>query len=505
MQRTALLLSGTALMLLAVGGRWDIALAAWIFPLLLLRFSRTGRAWTAVVGIWAANIAATLFWTWESAIGSGPVIIAAGVAIGALRTIPYVLDRWLTRRLPVWAAMLVFPAALAASEFLLTLVTPFGTAFGVLAVTQYGNLPLLQITSITGTYGIGFLIAWAASAANFAWADRTRRAVRPVAVFAAVLLAVVSFGGARLAFFSDQKHSVRIAGVGPSPELRAAQKAAIRSVGGGRRDVATAPDAAVRPAMLAVQNDLLASTRREATAGAKIIVWPENAVSVRESDERGAIDAARAEARRDGVYLEIGLNVFGATAPSFGKDETLLLGPDGAVLWTYQKAHPIPGSETFKPGDGHVPVVNTPYGRLANVICYDADYPAMMRIRADIVLVPSHDWREYGEAHTRKASLRAIEGGYAVFRQDGQGTSGVFDRQGRVLAYSDSFAAGSETTVAYVPTRGGTTVYDVIGDTFAQLCVAGVLALAVFGVVRPRLRREEQQAERVTPADVPAA
>ncbi|MEV4258760.1 nitrilase, partial [Spirillospora sp. NPDC049652] len=180
MKRTALLAAGTALMALAVGGRWDIALAAWIFPVLLLRFARTGRAWTAAAGIWAANVAAALFWTWESALGSGPVIIAGSAAIGALRTVPYVLDRWLLRRLPTWPALLVFPAAVAGTEFLLTLVTPFGTAFGVLAVTQYGELPLLQVVAVTGSYGIGFLIAWFAGVANLAWADRTRGPPRPV-------------------------------------------------------------------------------------------------------------------------------------------------------------------------------------------------------------------------------------------------------------------------------------------------------------------------------------
>ncbi|MEV4259751.1 nitrilase-related carbon-nitrogen hydrolase, partial [Spirillospora sp. NPDC049652] len=326
------------------------------------------------------------------------------------------------------------------------------------------------------------------------------RAARPCAVFAGVLLAVVAFGGGRLAFFSSAQHTVRIAGVGPRPDLRAAEKAAIRRIPGGRREVATAPAASVGPAMHAVLADLLASTRREAAAGAKIVVWPENAVSAQEAGERAVLDAARAEARRDGVYLEIGVNVYGATGPSFGKDETLLIGPDGAVLWTYQKAHPIPGSETFEPGDGHVPVVDTPYGRLANVICYDADYPAMMRVRADIMLVPSHDWREYGDAHTRKASLRAIEGGYALFRQDGQGVTSAFDRQGRVLATTDTFAAGAETTVAYVPTRGGTTVYDVVGDTFAWLCLGAVGVLVAAGAVRGRKR--DAEAAEVTREDV---
>ena len=42
--RWGLLALGTATMLFAVGGRWDIAAAAWVFPVLLLRFTRLGGA-----------------------------------------------------------------------------------------------------------------------------------------------------------------------------------------------------------------------------------------------------------------------------------------------------------------------------------------------------------------------------------------------------------------------------------------------------------------------------
>jgi apolipoprotein N-acyltransferase len=136
-------------------------------------------------------------------------------------------------------------------------------------------------------------------------------------------------------------------------------------------------------------------------AGAKIVIWPEEGVKTQEADEPAAIEAARNEARRSGIYLEIGLGVYSTTGPAFGRDEALLIDPHGNVLWAYQKAHPIPGSEPFKPGDGRVPVADTPYGRIANVICYDADFPDMMRTRADIMLVPSHDWKEYGGSHTQ--------------------------------------------------------------------------------------------------------
>jgi apolipoprotein N-acyltransferase len=216
------------------------------------------------------------------------------------------------------------------------------------------------------------------------------------------------------------------------------------------------------------------------------VIWPEEGVRTQEAHEPAVIAAAQNEARRSGVYLEIGIGVYSTTGPAFGRDEALLIDPHGNRLWTYQKAHPIPGSEPFKPGDGRVPVADTPYGRIADVICYDADFPAMMRTRADIMLVPSHDWKAYGAAHTEKASLRAVEDGYSVVRQDAEGVSAAFDDQGHVLSTSDYFTTDRQTMVAYVPTRGVTTIYDRIGDTFALLCLATVAALIVTAGVSRR-------------------
>ncbi|WP_089958684.1 nitrilase-related carbon-nitrogen hydrolase [Lentzea xinjiangensis] len=95
-----------------------------------------------------------------------------------------------------------------------------------------------------------------------------------------------------------------------------------------------------------------------------------------------------------------------------------MTGPDGAVLWTYQKSHPVPGLEPYRPGTGVAPVVSTPYGRLSSVICYDAHFPSMMRADADIMLVPGGDWPQIGHVHSEMAGLRAIENGYSLVRQD---------------------------------------------------------------------------------------
>ncbi|MFD8389047.1 nitrilase-related carbon-nitrogen hydrolase [Streptomyces sp. NPDC059680] len=474
---------GTAAMLFAVGGRWDVAAAAWIFPVLLLRFTRLSRAWPGALWTWAAHLAAVVFWIQESAIGFNPVVLAGALALAALQTLPFVADRLVQVRLHPTAASLVFPAGVAAVEFLITQVSPFGTAYGSLAVTQHGDLPLLQVVSVTGPWGIGFLIAYVASTVNRLW---ERASWRSGPACTAVLLGVLLAGGARPAFFPPQGATVRIAGVTPARGVTDTLKATLARFGSGPGGVAAAPAAAVRPAMTAVEDDLLAATRREAAAGAKIVIWPENAVRTREPDEAAAIAAAQRQARRSGVYLEIGVRVYSTTPPAYGRDEALLIDPRGKVLWTYQKAHPIPGSERFTPGDGRVPVVRTPYGRLAGVICYDADFPALMRTRADIMLVPSHDWREYGAAHTDKAGLRAVENGYALIRQDAEGFSAAYDAEGHVLATSDYFTTDRQTMVAYVPVHGVTTVYDRIGDTFAWLCLAALAALTVTAVVRPR-------------------
>ncbi|ARF56250.1 nitrilase-related carbon-nitrogen hydrolase [Streptomyces gilvosporeus] len=481
--RPALLLLGTVAQLFAVGGRWDIAAAAWIFPVLLLRFARTGRAWSGALWVWVAHFAAAVFWLFESKMGFSPLTLTGAAGLAALLALPFLLDRLLLGRVRPWMSLLAFPAALAGAEFLITLLSPFGTAYGALAVTQYGDLPLLQVLAVTGAYGIGFLIAWVAAVVNRVWETASWRAARSAVVTcAAVLLAVHLGGGARLAFAPDRARTVRIAGVTADRSVIEAQKAAFARAAGAGRDIAAAAASSLRPAMTAVRNSLLAATRREATAGAKIVVWPEEAVRTTAADEHATLAAARDQARRSRIYLEIGVRVYGTAGPRSDRDETALIDPHGTVRWTYQKAHPIPGSEPFAPGDGKVPVVDTPYGRIANVICYDADFPAMMRAGADIMLVPAHDWREYGGAHTQKAALRGIESGYAVVRQDAEGVSAAFDHQGHVLATADYFTTGRQTMVAQVPVRGVGTPYDVIGDAFAWLCLAAAGAVAVAGV-----------------------
>ncbi|MFC4561870.1 hypothetical protein ACFO4E_08365 [Nocardiopsis mangrovi] len=95
-----------------------------------------------------------------------------------------------------------------------------------------------------------------------------------------------------------------------------------------------------------------------------------------------------------------------------------------------------------------------------------------------IMLVSANTWEGIKEMHARNAVFRAVENGFSLFRQASRGRANAVDHQGRTLAATDYFATGQQTMVAYVPTRGVTTVYSVIGDAFAWLCVAALAAMA---------------------------
>jgi deaminated glutathione amidase len=70
-----------------------------------------------------------------------------------------------------------------------------------------------------------------------------------------------------------------------------------------------------------------------------------------------------------------------------------VIGPGGDVLGTYRKTHLFPAErEWATPGDD-VLVVPTPFGRLGSVICFDGDFPELVRIEAglgaEVVVRPS--------------------------------------------------------------------------------------------------------------------
>jgi apolipoprotein N-acyltransferase len=125
-----------------------------------------------------------------------------------------------------------------------------------------------------------------------------------VAPMAAVLLLTLLLGSIRLAFFDPTAPTVRVAALAADRALWHGL-----SVFGGRA-LATADDdvrAAARAQYEPVIDDLIERTHIQARAGAQIVSWSETAAFVLKEDEAALMNRARALARDERIYLQLGL------------------------------------------------------------------------------------------------------------------------------------------------------------------------------------------------------
>ena len=129
-----------------------VPIVAWVAPVLLLRFTRTQRPAVSlpvlVVVMSLGSLVALRGGFFPIGGGLDYALLVAGLGVGGAA--PYAADRLLAPRLGSTSRTLVFPLAATAAEFLATLGNPFGTA-GSVAYSQYANLPLVQLVSLTGS------------------------------------------------------------------------------------------------------------------------------------------------------------------------------------------------------------------------------------------------------------------------------------------------------------------------------------------------------------------
>lgn len=476
-----LLLVGGVFLTLS-NGAFLIPLAAWVAPVILLRFARTRKSFK---GLWLLLglhfIAYTITW-----MGSFPAdfirtyfayLLAFVVIFGVLNWLPYVADRWLAGKVGGFASTLIFPLTWVALEFINGMVNPLLT-WGSLAYTQHTNTELIQVASVTGMWGISFLVTWLAPVLNWAWEDgfEWTKVRGGVMTYAVVLIAVLMFGGVRT-LFAPVGDTVRVASIIGSEEMEA---------GLPEGEVAFDDYALTSSYYAELLDYYIARTHEQAQAGAEIVVWQEYSFYVFERDEAAVIARGSEVAREEDIYLLMG---FVTEIPDrhgeLVENKIVWIAPDGSVQWEYLKAIPVPGSPD-KAGNGIVPIQETPHGKIATMICYDMDQPALVRQAGqggtDIMLVPAFDFGNL-VLHTPMVALRAVENGFSVVRATGLGMITSYDMMGRVLATTDYRMSSDGILLSEVPTGGVWTLYPVIGDAFAWLSIVMLVGMATRGLV----------------------
>lgn len=482
-------------------GRWIVPLATWLYPVFIVYFLRNSKRFLHVLLCWLLYTIAFMV-AWKGLVPAPGVlyyIITGGVAL--IFFLPFVLDKYFAGKIKDFGATLILPLSYVATEYIVSLLNPYGT-WTFLGYTQFGNLPLMQIVSITGIYGITFLILWLGTVLNwiiennFAW-EVIHKGVK---TFAAVNTLVLLFGGISLMFFSPKSEEVKVAGVQSDLPLQFQEQFINESEALAEPGVSVSVaqwDYAIQLDKLII-DDLFQKTIQTARDGAKIVTWAEATVRVYKDEVPAFLEKGKTIAKEEDIYLFLAYaNMLNTDMKKLPEQRLLentvtIIGPTGEVLSTYVKAIPVPGTEAAwsLKGDGILKFVDTPVGRLSPIICFENDFPAYNRkasgAKVDIVFSPSGDWVEIDPYHTNIRAFRAIENGYSSVNVVANGLSAAYDYQGRTLATMDYFKTKDKVFTAYVPTKGVRTVYSMVGDLFSILCIVGFGTIAAKALVSKR-------------------
>jgi apolipoprotein N-acyltransferase len=422
--------------------------------------------------------------------GAGYVLAVLSASFTVM--VPFAIDRAVTDRAIAAGVLstLVFPVAFVAIEFFRARVMPNAT-WGSIAYTQYGALSLMQIAAFAGIWGIIFLMTWSASTLDLVWhhglASMTGRTA--LLAFGSVFAAAIAAGTVRVGTTPAERETLRVAALNRPADLFIPGE--MTRITEGR--IAPADRPSIDAKLARLHDWFFEGSRREARAGARLVVWPEQNLLVFHGDEERFLGRARQVAADEHIYLAMGMGTIYPGEPRPFENKLVLIDPTGRTAISYLKSHPVPGWEAgiMRRGDGRLPVAATPAGRMAAAICYDGDFPEFIRQAADgaadLLILPVNDWKPIRIAHFQMHAFRAIETGIPIVRAAASGISGAFDPWGRVLGFTDFFARGDRSLTVQLPVGGVRTLYARIGDAFAWLCIAALaatLALTMAGRAR---------------------
>ncbi len=434
----------------------------------------------------------TLYWLTlvMTVYGDLPVWIAAmlsGALIAYLALFPALFAVVMRRAISAFGARALAAAPLVwvATELGRTHVLT-GFPWVLLGYSQAEVLPIAQLASLFGVYGVSALVvAVSAAAANVVVAEAGER-LRPAVVVAGLLLVVGAWGSRRAetAEWTRAGEPVRVGLVQGNVDQ------------GEKWDPARAA---------LIFSNYLEMTRQAIAGGTQFIVWPESSTPFHfeEPRDRADADRLRALARQARVSILVGSTQIERGVPLKYFNSAFLVREDGSTGGVYRKMHLVPFGEyvPFKRllffasplveavsdfSEGDRPVLLPVGGHLISTsICYEIVYPHLVRQfvtgGSELLTTITNDaWFGRTSApyqHFAQASMRAIEAGRYLVRSANTGISGIVDPYGRVLDRTPIYQPA--VVVGEARFLRTTTVYTRIGDAFAYASVAATLALVV--------------------------
>jgi apolipoprotein N-acyltransferase len=459
--------SATASLVWFGSGLYPLWPLMWLAALPVLLVASRTSWWSALaVAIGGWLLGSLNLWHYLTRVVDTPAGIALGICLGlsAIFAIAVLLHRMLVVRQRYWAATFAFPLFWAAAEFVISRVSVHGTG-GSVAYTQLNFLSVLQLASVTGPWGITFVLMLLSSTIAVSVSLRTsspRRAAWIAATGIGIIVLVVAYGALRLQM--------------PTP--RETMK-----VGLIASDPPVSPQVAEPgAAMTQLSNRYAVPAARLAKAGAQVIVLPEK-IGVAEETDLGSVDARWQQlADRAQVQLVVGVV---RTQGKLRYNEARWYSPATAER-SYDKEHMLPPFESnLTPGTA-LQTLTSRAGEIGLAICKDMDFMSPARDYGrkgvGLMLVPAWDFDDDRVMHGHMAIMRGVEDGFAIARAAKRGYLTISDDRGRILAETTSDSAPFATLLAVVPTVHQPTVFLMLGDWFGWTSIVALLVVVGSGL-----------------------
>ncbi len=486
-----------------------IPVLAWfsLVPLMLC-LSAAPKGWGIFYGTLAGVVQTMITNYW---LGTFNLLTLQFVTVvTAIEYVPFMAVALLILRRSPRGGFLVLPIAWTAFDWVRSMGF-LGYPWGMLGTSQYAVIPMIQIASLTGVWGVTFVvtlanavIAWYLSGA----ASRSRRG--PAALIALAVSLVLTLGWA-----------------------------GVRAVGDS---MARAPARSVRLALVQQNDDPRKDDYREVydtlrrltdsslSSHPDLVVWSETAFvpNIRRWSQEDPKVFPLAALVRDFLsyqkstrqWLLTGNDDYslvkrGGAEERLDYNGAVLFSPAGERVETYHKIHLVPFTEYFpykkqlpavyallqsfdaylwEPGDRRV-VFHHPKFAFSTPICFEDVFPndvrKFVREGAEVILNISNDYWSLTETeamqHSANAIFRAVENGRPVARASASGLTCVVDPRGRILAKAPLYAE-SRLVVDVRLAPAGQTLYTRWGDWFPVVLLVSLGVMLIGGLARRRER-----------------
>ncbi len=395
-----------------------------------------------------------------------------------------------------YTGLIFAPFIWAGLEFIRT-KAEIGFPWGLLGYTQTSYIPLIQMGSVFGIYGISawlvwinLLLYWIVKQSKINKPKNTRKQFVYFIILVLSFLLPLSYG---LLHIKSNQDWFKVAIIQPN----------------------VAPnDKGDRASRNRIQSDLVLLTRQALSENPKLVIYPETATLTDITQDKIFHDTLQKLIDSSDIYLLTGTPIYDREVRGRYYNGAVLLEPKKLLTQGYKKIHPVPFSEkipyadkvrlfkkleTADMGDmtpGKVfRVFDLPFGRFAVLICFESIFPDLtqkftQRGTDFLINITNDGW--FGKTpgpyqHAELSLLRTVENGVPLVRSANNGISFIVDPYGRILNKTGLFT--QTVLVDDIPKPIKPTFYRRFGNIFAllSLCLIGLgIILRIFRITKSK-------------------